>query len=216
MIGLVPFLIEAAGISLSGVVQPGALTAATISAGTRHRWAGTWAAIGHGLVELPLVILIIHGLDDIIKLPKVKIGIGLAGGVFLLIMAISLFFSIGRPGGGQARGSAKRRHPLWTGVILSAGNPYFLLWWATIGLGLATRAEKLGMMAFALFAAIHWSLDLIWLTALSWTTFKGGRLMGEKGQRIMLSICVVALVYFAGLFLIDAGRDLLAMLRPAY
>ena len=54
---LVTFLASASVISLSGVLAPGALTAATIAAGARRRWAGTMVAVGHGIVELPAAII---------------------------------------------------------------------------------------------------------------------------------------------------------------
>lgn len=215
MTQLAAFLLDATGISLSGVMQPGALTAATVSAGTRYRWAGAWTAIGHGLVELPLILLIVHGLDEIIQRPKVRIGIGLAGGVFLLVMAVGVIHALCRPHAVESK-AAKRRSPLMTGMVLSAANPFFLVWWATVGLALAVRAEELGIMAFALFAAIHWTLDLIWLTALSWTTFKGGRLLAGRAQQIVLGICAVALLYFGGKFLFDASGRLIDMLRAPY
>ncbi|MCX7668933.1 MAG: lysine transporter LysE, partial [Anaerolineae bacterium] len=48
-------------ISLSGALSPGPLTALAIGEGARAgRWAGTRLAIGHGLVEIPLVFAIAY------------------------------------------------------------------------------------------------------------------------------------------------------------
>jgi len=208
---LLIFLGKAIVISLSGVLAPGALTAATIAAGTRHRHAGAAVAVGHGIVELPLVVLIVLGVGELLTITGVKIAIGLAGGTFLLIVAVGLIQTVRRPDpSAQSAGAA--RSPLLTGIILSAANPYFLVWWATVGLALATEAVSLGIMAFALFAAIHWTLDLIWLELLSQAAFRGTRLISPRAQRIVLALCAVALLYFGASFLLDAGAKLLQQL----
>ena len=63
-------------------MQPGPITATVITMGARNRWAGTLLAVGHGIIEFPLMVLIILGLGRYFELPKVKILIGLAGGIF--------------------------------------------------------------------------------------------------------------------------------------
>jgi len=96
------------------------------------------------------------------------------------------------------------------GVLLSGGNPYFLIWWATVGLTLITAAQGFGAWAFVLFALAHWSCDLIWLTILSWASFKGSVLLGPRRQRIILALCAVAMfgfgLYFIVLQVVKLGR----------
>ena len=180
-------------------MAPGPVTAAAIGMGARSRYAGMLIAIGHGIVEFPLMILIVLGMGRILQLPTAQIAIGLAGGSFLLMMAIGMLRSL-RSAGMQETKVAKSA-PLLAGIILSAGNPYFLFWWATVGLALATTATGMGIWAFALFAVVHWLCDFIWLGALSWASFKGTGLFGSRSQQIVLMICAVALFFF-GLFFI--------------
>ncbi|MHC4563199.1 MAG: LysE family transporter [Planctomycetota bacterium] len=213
---LLAFLTKAVVISLSGVMAPGALTAATIASGTRRWWAGPMVAAGHGIVELPLIVLIVLGMDRLLEVTGVQIGIGLAGGAFMLLMAFGMFRSARRLERAGVPQGAATRHPLAIGIILSASNPYFLLWWATVGLALAVEAVSLGIMAFVLFAIIHWSLDLIWLTILSTVTFAGGHMFGDRVQRIILGVCGAALLLFGVKFLWDAGATMVGMLQPAY
>ncbi|MEN6558051.1 MAG: LysE family transporter, partial [Thermoguttaceae bacterium] len=59
---MIGFLFTIVGISLSGVMAPGPITAATLAAGARNRHAGAWICAGHVLVELPLVVFIAAGL----------------------------------------------------------------------------------------------------------------------------------------------------------
>jgi len=204
------FLFEVVIISLSGVMAPGPVTAAAIGMGARSRYAGMLIAIGHGIIEFPLMILIMLGMDKILKLTHTRIIIGLAGGAFLLVMAIQMLISLRSAEKQQAK--VTRSAPVLAGLLLSAGNPYFLLWWATVGLTLATTATQLGIWAFALFAVVHWLCDLVWLQALSWASFKGSVLLGSRSQRIVLLICSVALLAFGLFFVYNAGSTLIRLI----
>jgi threonine/homoserine/homoserine lactone efflux protein len=204
------FLLQVFTISLSGALAPGPVTAAAIAMGAKNRFAGELMAVGHGLIELPLIILIVLGMDRILKSTPAQIAIGLAGGAFLLIMAAQMFISLTTQEDQDVK--LTKGGPLFAGVVLSAGNPYFLIWWATIGLTLATTATRLGIWAFVLFAIVHWSCDLLWLSALSWASFKGSVLLGPRSQRIVLMICALALLTFGLLFIYDKNRILIALL----
>lgn len=200
------FLGQVIGISLSGVMAPGPVTATTIVMGSRNRWAGALIAVGHGIVEFPLIVLIVIGLSTILKFPAVQIVIGLAGGIFLIVMAVQVLRGLGSLGQEQDRNV--KGTPIMAGIVLTVGNPYFLLWWATIGLGLATRASELGIWAFVVFAVIHWLCDFIWLGALSWASFKGSELFGRRTLQVVLLICSAVLVAFGVIFLYNAGSML--------
>jgi len=209
---LLIFLIQVVVISLSGVMAPGPITATTIATGARSRWAGPLIAVGHGIVEFPLMIVIVLGMDKIFKLTHTRIIIGLAGGAFLLLMAFQML--AGARAAQDPAAKPAKRTPLLAGVVLSAGNPYFLLWWATVGLTLATTAKGLGIWAFALFAIVHWLCDLIWLEALSWASFKGSTLLGPRCQQIVLLVCSAALFSFGVYFIYNATGSLAPLVAP--
>ena len=207
---LLLFLAQVLLISCSGAMQPGPITASVITMGARNRYAGVLLAVGHGIIEFPLMVVIILGLGRYFKLPPVQIAIGLAGGAFLVLMAAQSL--IGLAAKADAEPKAFEGRPVLAGIILSAGNPYFLIWWATVGLALATQATQWGIWAFGLFALTHWLVDLVWLQALSWASFKGSVLLGPRGRRIVLAVCAAALFGF-GLFFIYKAACLL--LGPA-
>ncbi|MHC4489625.1 MAG: LysE family transporter [Planctomycetota bacterium] len=198
------------GISLSGVMAPGPITAATIAMGARNRFAGLLMAVGHGIVEFPLIILITLGMDTILKSTTTKIVIGFAGGVFLLFMAIQMVRSLRSAENQQVK--VTRSGPVVAGIVLSGSNPFFLIWWASVGLNLAITATGFGIWAFALFAIVHWLCDLIWFSLLSWASFKGSVLLGPRNQRIILLICSLALFGFGLFFLYNAASTLVKML----
>ena len=204
------FLGQVIGISLSGVMAPGPVTATTIVMGSRNRWAGALIAVGHGIVEFPLIVLIVVGISKILQMPVVQIVIGLAGAAFLFFMASDILWSARSLGKDQAK--TVKTNPVLAGIALTAGNPYFLLWWATIGLTLATRAGKLGIWAFVVFAVVHWLCDLVWLGAISWASYKGSTLLGTRTLGFVLMICSGALRFFALMFACGAVVTLLEIL----
>ncbi len=206
---LLLFLIEVVVISLSGVMAPGPVTAAAIAMGTRNRFAGALMAVGHGIVEFPLMILITLGMDKIIKSATAKIIIGFAGGLFLLVMAIQMLRSL--RGAEQQEARISRGGPILAGIVLSGGSPLFLIWWGSVGLNLAVTATGFGVWAFALFAIVHWLCDLIWFSILSWASFKGSGLLGPRRQRIVLLICSLALFGFGLFFIYNAAHTLAEM-----
>ena len=204
------FLIQVVVISLSGVIAPGPVTTAAIAMGARSRYAGPLIAAGHGIVEFPLMVLIVLGMDRILKSTTTQIIIGLAGGIFLLIMAIQMLRSLS--GSQNPEANIAKRGPIVAGIVLSGGNPYFLVWWATVGLALAMTAKGLGVWAFVLFAITHWLCDFFWLGALSWASFKGSMLLGPRVQRTVLWICSVALLAFGLFFIYSVIKSLSGLL----
>ncbi|NLS93202.1 MAG: LysE family transporter [Planctomycetaceae bacterium] len=204
---LIEFLLKTVGISLSGVLAPGPMTAATLAAGIRSPHAGAMIAVGHAAIEGPLMLLILAGAGAVFEVPSVKLGIGLAGGAFLLFLGGQLLAALRK--GEVAEGVAETRHPFVTGVVLTAANPYFLIWWATVGMALATDAVNFGVLAFVLFGALHWLCDLVWLEILSVASYKGTEVLGGKLQQAVLLVCGIMLVGFGVMFLRDAWLGLM-------
>jgi threonine/homoserine/homoserine lactone efflux protein len=211
---ILAFLGTVLGISLSGVIAPGVVTAATISLGAKNRFAGTLMAFGHGIIEIPLMVLLLFGVGKLLQLRPVEITIGLAGGAFLIFMAISMVKDLKRSGDVDV--SFVKGGPLMAGIVLTGANPYFLIWWATIGLALIDGATKLGMLAFVLMVVVHWSCDLLWLTLLSCASFAGTSVLGPGRRRIVLFFCAVALFGFGVWFIGDKSAKLFDAIRQAY
>lgn len=200
---LIGFLVTAVAISLSGVMAPGPITAATLAAGTRSRHAGALIALGHLVVELPLILLLVAGIGKFLQSSGTRVGIGLAGGAFLLLMGGQLLLSL--RASDSAPESSTQRHPFWSGIVLTGANPYFLLWWATVGLTMAGQAMEFGLLALGLFALVHWLCDLIWLEVLSLVGFKGTEAFGQRSQKVVSAVCGVLLLGFGLKFVWDAG-----------
>jgi len=197
------FLIEAVLISLSGVMAPGPITAVTVSKGTKSPHAGAIIALGHGIVEIPLMILILYGFGEILKIAYIKAIIGLLGGLFLLKMGLNLLQGIKQA---KINSSNNPHSPLMAGIILSLANPYFLIWWATIGSILIFRSITFGLFGFVIFMILHWSCDFFWCYFLSALSFKGGQFFGKRLQQVLFAICGVFLLFFSAKFIYDAMK----------
>lgn len=202
----IAFLAGAIVISFSGVLAPGPLVAVTVGKGSGNPHAGALVAVGHGIVEFPLMIAIYFGFGYLFGLPYVKQVIGIAGGGFLLYMAAGMFRSLG---GGAVTGSSDGRSPVAAGVVLTAANPYFLIWWATIGAAMAMRAAGFGAAGFVVFMIMHWACDLGWSWFLSALSYRGGRFFGNAFQKAVFAVSGAALLFFGGKFLFDAVKSLL-------
>ena len=148
---MLAFFLSAVAISLSGVMAPGPMTAAALAAGSRHRHAGVMIALGHAIVEMPLILLLVVGVASFLESATARATIGLTGGAVLVLMGLQLLLSLRKET--QESEAPVQRHPLVIGIVLTAANPYFLVWWATVGLALATEAVAFGVVALVLFAA---------------------------------------------------------------
>ena len=196
------FIFTAVAISLSGVMAPGPITAATLTAGSRWRHAGAVIGLGHIAVELPLIVLLVAGAGTFFQSAPIRAGVGLAGGAFLLLMGTQTLLNVRNDNG--ASDAPVQRHPFWIGVVLSGANPYFFVWWATVGLTLTTDALQYGLLALVLFAIVHWLCDVGWLELLSVAGFKGSEWFGRRSQTTIAVICAVAFIGFGLRFVWDA------------
>jgi threonine/homoserine/homoserine lactone efflux protein len=208
---LLLFLLEAMFISLSGVMAPGPMTAVTVGKGNQSPHAGAWIAVGHGIVEFPLMVAVFFGVGYLLELAYVKAAIALVGGAFLLFMGVGMFRSVRKsPDPLDDQVIEETRSPVIAGIMLSLGNPYFLIWWATVGAALVLRAVRFGLVGFVTFAMLHWSCDFVWSYLLSALSFKGGRVFGDRFQRAVFMVCGGALVFFSGKLMVDGVRTLFA------
>ena len=194
------FLLSAAGISLSGVMAPGPLTAATITKGYRDKNAGIYIALGHAIIELPIMALVYLGFSHFITSPEAKNFIGIAGGIMLIFMGAMMFRTMRKSSGEM---TDLPYNSLTTGIIMTGANPYFFLWWATIGITLIAGAAKFGLYGLITFAVIHWLCDLVWEQIVSMTVFKTKHLWTQRAQHIVFSICALVLIGFGIWFCIS-------------
>lgn len=206
VVSITLFLLQSVGISLSGVMAPGVLTAVTVSHGSRAARSGMVIALGHAVVEFPLMVALYYGFGAIMDVPEVRMIIGVAGGLVLLWMGVGLICERSQ----EVDWTGASTHPPFlTGVLLTAANPYFLIWWATVGATLLMQSVAFGLVGFTLFGFLHWLCDLGWLSFLSVLAFKGSQFFGQVFQRWVCLFSGVFLLIMGARFLYDAAYGIL-------
>jgi len=219
------FLGMVVAISVTGAMMPGPVTAAAIAKGYQRKWAGFHIALGHALVEFPTIALIALGFSAFLQDRRVGIGIGLLGGAMLIFMGGSMILSRGGvveklrssrnevgigPPNAKAVSDPFPYHPFVAGVVTTASNPYYFLWWATLGAALTLNALKFGLAVLVVFAVLHWSVDLGWDVFLSYTVHKSRRLWNDRVFVAVFALCGGVMVLFGVLFGISAFQLLLS------
>jgi threonine/homoserine/homoserine lactone efflux protein len=196
------FLLEAAAISLSGVMAAGPVTSVAVEKGRESPRAGALVAVGHGIVELPLMIAVFYGVGRLLQLPYASAAIGLVGGLFLLWMGLDMLRSLRRE---LIEDAHSAYTPLVAGILSSARNPCFFVWWTTVGAARIARSIRFGVWGFLAFALTHWTCALFWDTMLSTLSFKGGQALGACFRRGIFVLCGACLILFGGRFVIDGA-----------
>ncbi len=209
--GWLSVLVAAFTVGLSGALMPGPLTVAVLDHAARTGWsAGLLAALSHVALELLMVGLLAVGLSRILGNRRVAAAVALGGGLILLWMAwgmISTAPAARMPGTGALPDVAPLAgSALAAGALATLANPYWFLWWGTVGAGQlawARRASPVGVWAFW---AGHAGADLLWLGLLSLGMATGLRFMGDGGYRILLYLMGSTLGVLGLYFILSAGR----------
>ncbi|MFQ5911710.1 MAG: LysE family transporter [Nitrospinota bacterium] len=197
---LIPFLISVAAISLTGILMPGPVTAATIALSRNRRWAGLGVGVGHCLVEVPVVALLVWGAGSFLKEPFLQRALGVSGGLVLGWMGWSMLRQRGRLSAGETtgrdEGRSLGREPLKAGLLTSLGNPYIFLWWATVGAAMVAQGERFGATGLAGLAAVHWACDLGWGAAVGVSSYGVLGRMSARLQSAVFAACGFTLFGF--------------------
>ncbi|MDY7031860.1 MAG: LysE family transporter [Thermodesulfobacteriota bacterium] len=197
-------------LALSGALMPGPLLTVTIVESAKRGFiAGPLIIAGHALLELALIVAIIHGLSPYLEKPFVMGGIALVGGAILLWMGLQMVRTANQVSlNDNQKEYKKSSNPVLAGILVSLSNPYWTLWWATIGLGYLVAAIRLGIMGVGVFFVGHIAADLLWYCIVSFGISRGKKILRETIYQNIIRFCGIVLVGFGGWFLIT-GRSYL-------
>jgi threonine/homoserine/homoserine lactone efflux protein len=204
------FFASVALISLSGVLMPGPLFAATIKQATKHKAAGALIAVGHGVVEFPLMIVIFFVLSQF-KIPSfVQVTVELVGGLLMVVMGVQAFRKRNKTEDAQVSSS---RDSVLAGIYTTAVNAGFILWWLTVGTALILNAQLFGVIGFSVFAGVHWLCDLSFYTVIALAIFKSQQFWSQrwnKGVRMGITLfCAAVFIGFGAYFMSSALSSLI-------
>ncbi|MGQ0606614.1 MAG: LysE family transporter [Candidatus Nitrosotenuis sp.] len=187
-------------VSASGVMAPGPLFASTISSGIKQKIAGLKIALGHTIVELPLVLLIGFGVLSLETFPQFRIIVTMLGAASIFVFATVQVRSALK--GATVKGV--KYGPYVTGILLTAFNPFFLVWWFSIGAKLISDAVLLwSFWGILIMFAIHIWMDYAWLGFVSAISANGAKFLSGKLYKIFMIGINAVLVYFGISFIVD-------------
>jgi len=92
-------------------------------------------------------------------------------------------------------------HPVFSGIIGSVSNPYWSIWWVTIGMSYLVSAVTFGWLGVAVFFTGHIMADLGWYSLISFAVSRGKKVIGDRGYRFLLYSCGAFLILFGLWFL---------------
>jgi len=202
---LLSFVITVILLTASGALAPGPLFFQTITQGTKTgARSGLIFSIAHTIVEFSIIMLLTFGLLAIRNETAIRNDIVLLGGIVLIAFGVYQII-------GSLR-TTRQNHPetvsssrlFLMGVIFSALNPYFLVWWLTVGSTLILLALELAALAGVIFMFLcHVWMDYLWLISVSYFAKKGIRIVGSKWYRVLIGSFGVILLYYGVTFIGD-------------
>lgn len=210
-------------VSLSGVLAPGPISAMAVTEGARRgAIAGPLITAGHAIAELGVILALALGLDQALKQPRVLGTIGVCGGLVLFWMGLGILKAAGAghldprpPAGSGPAGAAPRAGGgslVRAGLLASVGNPYWLLWWATVGATYFVAFSRFGVAALLLlFLTGHLVLDLGWMSFLAFAVGAGRGRVPARAYRVVLGVCGAFVILMSVYFFYTGVRYVLAL-----
>jgi threonine/homoserine/homoserine lactone efflux protein len=183
--------------------------AIAITKSFKSPWAGTMMSLGHAVVEVPLILLLYFGFSHFFENTIVQFIFSMVGGAMLIWLAIGLLRSPRE----MSAGSKDIRYNSFTAGIVATGlNPFFIMWWATVGVLLLMK-----FMAFwdviaiglAVFISVHWLCDLVWLTFVSVVVNKTHQMWGATVQALVFIAAGLLMAGFGVLFIVSGVQTIL-------
>jgi len=198
---LLDFIITVVVVTASGALAPGPLFFGLLVQGSKEgARSGFFCAIGHTLVEFPLVMALAFGLLAVAAQPAIEFAIGLAGGIGLIGFGVFQIYQTikSKPAPvGTNETKTLRTSSLVLGLALTGLNPYFILWWLTIGSVMIVEALAFAAIVGVLIMYVsHVWMDYAFLTAIAHMAKKGKSVVGSRYYKLALIAFGLILVYF--------------------
>jgi threonine/homoserine/homoserine lactone efflux protein len=197
-------------VSTSGVLSPGPLFFINLIYGSKQGiMGGIKIAFGHTMVEFPLVITLAFGLFTFshvfLNNENLKV-ISIIGGSAIIVFAFAQIISITKGKIDKQKAYARiyyKKGPILLGVIFSALNPFFLVWWLTVGLKLISDSiHFFGFVMGILFLfSFHIWMDYAWLIITSYMIHMGISVLKRKFYSALL-ITMSTILALYGVYII--------------
>ncbi len=201
-------------VGFSGALVPGPMLTLTISSvAEKGFWTSVFIVIGHSILELAVVIAFLLGILKYLENPLIIKIIGILGGAFLLYMGVDILVSVFKKKfiinfksmlGKKTMTGRSTGILILKGLLVSLANPYWWIWWLTIGAAFMIRSVKFEVVGVSSFFLGHISADFIWYLFIGFLISTGRKFFNQKVYNGILIACSVFLFYLGARFIIDA------------
>lgn len=192
------------GIALSGALTPGPLLATVISESTDSGFkSGPLIILGHAILEIMMLFLILGGIVHFLKQQVLLKFIYLLGIFFLFYSGLKMLKNLSKISLELKSSPFKNNNLILLGLTTSLANPYWTIWWLTIGLGLVLTAKKISPLAVIIFFLGHILADFGWYGLVSFAIARGRRFISLKIYKAIILICALGIIGFALLLVIN-------------
>jgi threonine/homoserine/homoserine lactone efflux protein len=174
--------------------------AVTLAKSYKSPFAGVQISLGHAVIEVPLILLIYFGFAQFFQNTLAQLLLSVVGGSMIILLGINMFRARTEV---VQKGKDLPYNAFTAGILTSGFNPFFLLWWATIGSMLIMRFLGFGTTGLIVFIIVHWLCDFLWLSLISILIYRTRSLWGRKFQEGVFIACSLLLVGFGGWFVIS-------------
>ncbi|MCX6012704.1 MAG: LysE family transporter, partial [Chloroflexi bacterium] len=192
-------------VGFSGAMMPGSLLALTVGEVTRRGfWASPLLIVGHSILEGIFIIILVSGLSQIIDNNTIKGSVGLAGGIIMLIMGYSMVRSGIRKIKLLDGPTSTGHHSsviILSGALGSISNPYWFIWWITIGTTYLLWSLNQGIAGILSFYTGHILSDFLWYAIIAFILVSGKKIIKDRLYRWLLVVCGIFLSGFGGYFI---------------
>lgn len=183
-------------VALSGAVSPGPVLTVVISETLKRKAkAGFLMIVGHSLLELVIVAALILGLRGFLKNDMVVRIVGILGGAFLLVLSFSILRGAPRASFDLEEEEKKSLKIGSTsrGILVSLSNPYWTLWWLTIGANYVFLSLKRGLAGLSFFYTGHILADFVWYGLVIFAVTSSRQIVSDSVYRGILIACGIFL-----------------------
>jgi threonine/homoserine/homoserine lactone efflux protein len=201
-------------VSVSGVLSPGPLFFANLVLSKNGGfWSGIKIAIGHTIVELPVVILysipLIIFTSQSVTFSIINF-ISFIGGISLISFGILFVVKIISKNNkhNYIIESSRIEKPVIAGMLFTGINPFFFLWWISVGIKLIS--DSIALLGYPIGIAflflVHVWMDYAWLGLTSYFASRGISVLRSQYHKFIILILTIPLFYYGINFTLTAIR----------
>jgi len=199
-------------IALTGALSPGPLLTFTIYKSLKQKrgyLAGIYIVLGHATIEFVLIIALLAGTSFFFQNIVFLMLVGTIGGFFLVVFGVVVIRDVSKTNFDvtfifqEDKIKGYKGNSFIGGIVVSLSNPFWMFWWAVIGLGFMlgfniSFANPLGIL---LFFIGHELGDMIWYLPISTFVYYGGKSLNPKVYKYILIVCGAFMIIF-GIYLV--------------